>query len=50
MHDSSSVPSIREFRDVVFEDVGFEHNIFEPQQLKLIWVRGFEISVMNPTS
>ena len=46
----------REFRDVVFEDVGFEHNSWltlntegaGTLHLKLIWVRGFKHIMFKP--
>ena len=47
---------VREFRDVVFEDVGFDSNSLltlktegvGTSHLKLIWVRGFESSSSKP--
>ena len=47
---------VREFRDVVFEDVGFGNNRLltlnnwrcGTSHLKLIWVKGFEHSILKP--
>ena len=50
-----STRAVREFRKVVFEDVGFEHDRLLTEgvgtsYLKLIWVRGWRLLFSNPTS